>query len=114
MSYAGVYGESETCFHDRYWRSCDICSNPHAVKAMKTGQTHYDNGSGWCVGCPIEKGACSTRIAHCPVLNTPEQIKRAKHNEHLVKITYAEAQVQEARTELLDRLAELDRVRLHG
>ena len=26
MSYAGTYGDDETCIHDRYWRSCPDCS----------------------------------------------------------------------------------------
>ena len=26
MSYAGTYGDDGTCIHDRYWRSCPVCS----------------------------------------------------------------------------------------
>lgn len=75
MSYEGTYGPDETCVHDRYYRSCAICSNPHAIKAMAEGQTHYDNGAGWCMGCPIFEGRLTVSVKYCPVINTPEQIK---------------------------------------
>lgn len=26
MSYAGTYGDDETCMHNTYWRSCKDCS----------------------------------------------------------------------------------------
>lgn len=34
MSYAGTYGEDETCNHGRYWRSCAFCSGigPRATR----------------------------------------------------------------------------------
>lgn len=113
MSYAGTYGADETCKHDLYYRSCAFCSNPHAVRAAKRGETHYDNGAGYCVGCPLDDaGDCTTLVRYCPILNTAAQVAKNRHADAQSVVTAAEARVQRAKSALNSARQELADARM--
>lgn len=105
-SYAGTYGDDEWCRHERYWKNCPTCANPHALEAEKTGATHYNNGAGYCVGCPIVDGRCTVLVRHCPVINTPEQLFEAKREDAQDVVDRSVEKVAQLRKDLANAKAE--------
>lgn len=100
MSYAGTYGERETCRHGNYWRNCTACIIELQEKngtRDESGVLHSDNGAGWCVG-HLDGGRCTVLVRHCPVLNTPEQLAQNLREDKTVAVSEAKGRVREART----------------
>lgn len=93
--YAGEMGMDEICKHDNFWLNCRECVmekyEREGVRDDK-GVLHASNGGNrddaYCIG-HIEKdprwpdgdGRCTVLVRHCPVLNTPEELKANLHED---------------------------------
>jgi hypothetical protein len=109
MSYAGTYFP---CEHDNYGPNCEKCivrGQEARGKRDDQGVLHSDNGGGWCVGHVVEN-RCTVLVQHCPVLNTPEQLRNNLLRDREARIQAATQDVVLARQALRHAEVKLEEI----